>query len=116
MNVGPRDPFSGMALSLIDSTSEISKGLNNFGSSTEELFRLTFEKRPESSGKRSAFASSLKGIGKASINVVRAPVDLAFAFTQGLHNAPKLWGDHNVVLPETIEGIPSGVTAASKVN
>ncbi|KAJ6107264.1 hypothetical protein N7523_008587 [Penicillium sp. IBT 18751x] len=114
LNVGPRDPFSGMALSLIDSTSEIGKGLNNFGASTEELFRLTFEKQSVASSKSSALASGLQGIGKASVNVVRAPVDLVFAFTQGLHNAPKLWGDHNVELPETIEGLQSGLTAASK--
>ncbi|KAJ5303951.1 uncharacterized protein N7443_003611 [Penicillium atrosanguineum] len=114
LNIGPRDPFSGMAFAFIDSTSEIGGGLNHFGASTKELFRLTLEKPFVHSGKRSAFASSLKGIGKASVNVVRTPVDIAYAFTQGLHNAPKLWGDHHVELPETIEGIPSGLTAAGK--
>ncbi|KAF7527637.1 hypothetical protein PCG10_002601 [Penicillium crustosum] len=57
----------------------------------------------------------MKGIGKASVTAVRAPIDVAFAFTQGLHNAPKLWGDPYVELPETVEGIPTGLTAASKI-
>jgi hypothetical protein len=114
LNIGPRDPFSGMAFAFIDSAAEISGGLGHFGASTQELFRSIFEKGSVHSGKRSAFASSMEGIGKASINVVRAPIDISFAFTQGLHNAPKLWGDHHVELPETIEGIPTGLTAASK--
>jgi hypothetical protein len=104
-----------MAFAFIDSAAEISGGLGHFGASTQELFRSIFEKGSVHSGKRSAFASSMEGIGKASINVVRAPIDISFAFTQGLHNAPKLWGDHHVELPETIEGIPTGLTAASKV-
>ncbi|KAJ5403043.1 uncharacterized protein N7487_008939 [Penicillium crustosum] len=116
LNIGPRDPFSGMAFAFIDSAAEIGGGLSHFGASAQELFRSIFEKGSIHSGKRSAFASSMKGIGKASVTAVRAPIDVAFAFTQGLHNAPKLWGDPYVELPETVEGIPTGLTAASKVN
>lgn len=105
-----------MAFAFIDSAAEIGGGLSHFGASAQELFRSIFEKGSIHSGKRSAFASSMKGIGKASVTAVRAPIDVAFAFTQGLHNAPKLWGDPYVELPETVEGIPTGLTAASKVN
>ncbi|KAJ5623679.1 hypothetical protein N7490_012284 [Penicillium lividum] len=116
LNIGPRDPFSGMAFAFIDSAAEIGGGLSHFGVSTQELFRSIFQKRSLHSGKRSAFASSMEGIGKASVNVVRAPIDIAFAFTQGLHNAPKLWGDHHVELPENVEGISTGLTGGGKVN
>lgn len=116
LNIGPRDPFSGMAFAFIDSTAEIGQGLKDIGASTRELFTLTFEKRSICSGKRSAFAATFKGIGRVSTNVVRAPIDIAFAFTQGLHNAPKIWGDRNVELPETIEGVSSGIKIGSKVS
>lgn len=105
-----------MAFAFIDSTIEVGQGLKDIGASTQELFKLTFEKRSICSGKRSAFAATLKGIGRVSINLVRTPVDIAFSFTQGLHNAPKLWGDRNVEIPETIEGISSGIKIGSKVS
>jgi hypothetical protein len=104
-----------MAFAFIDSAAEIGGGLSHFSASTQELFR-SIVKGSVHSGKRSAIASSMEGIGEASINVVRALVDIAFVFTQGLHDAPKIWGDHLVELPETVEGIPTGLTAASKVS
>jgi hypothetical protein len=104
-----------MACAFIDSTRAIGHGLSDFGGSTQELFKLIFEKQSTCSGKKSAFAASIMSIGKITINVARIPIGIAFAFTQGLHNAPKLWGDRNVEPSESIDGISSGIKIGAKV-
>ena len=47
-------------------------------------------------------------------NVITAPMDLTLAFSQGLHNAPKLYGDTTVRVPHRISGIQSGLRAAGE--
>lgn len=41
-------------------------------------------------------------------------MDLALAFAQGFHNAPRLYGDSTVRTPTRISGIQSGLRAAGK--
>jgi hypothetical protein len=115
LNIGPSDPFSGMACAFIDSATAIGHGLGDFGGSTQELFKLIFEKQSTCSGKKSAFATGIMSIRKITINVARIPIGIGFAFTQGLHNAPKLWGDCDVEPSEPIEGISSGIKIGAKV-
>lgn len=42
-------------------------------------------------------------------------MDLTASMAQGLHNAPKLYGDRTVRAPEKISGWQSGLKAAGKV-
>ena len=54
------------------------------------------------------------GLSKAAQTLVKAPMELTLAFSQGLHNAPKLYGDKTVRVPHRITGIQSGLRAAGE--
>lgn len=54
------------------------------------------------------------GVKRAGIAMLTMPNDLAVAFAQGTHNAPRLWGDNTVRKPIKIHGVKSGLTAARK--
>ncbi|RKF61110.1 UDP-glucose,sterol transferase [Erysiphe neolycopersici] len=54
------------------------------------------------------------GIGKTIGAIVKAPMDLSLAVSQGFHNAPRLYGDSTVRRPVRITGIKSGLKAASE--
>jgi hypothetical protein len=58
----------------------------------------------------------LKGICRASSTLVRAPVHMAMALTQGLHNSPKIWGDQTVRPLETVRDFPSGLKSGGRVS
>ena len=46
---------------------------------------------------------------------IKLPMDMTLAMTQGLHNAPKLYGDSTVRHMHKVTGVGSGLKAAGKV-
>ena len=100
----------------MDSAGSFLKGLEEIGSSMSK----DFDKRP-STGKHSCCSrdsrtgTCLKGIGQASSIFVRAPVHIGVAFSQGLHNAPRIWGDRTVKPLETARDFPSGLKTGGRV-
>jgi hypothetical protein len=64
------------------------------------------------SGKRSRTKKGLKRLGAMPF---KTTADFTASLAQGLHNAPKLYGDKTVRPPEKITGWQSGLKAAGKV-
>ncbi len=56
-----------------------------------------------------------KGLRRLGAMPFKATADLTASLAQGLHNAPKLYGDKTVRPPEKITGWQSGLMAAGKV-
>ncbi|KAI0996439.1 Sterol 3-beta-glucosyltransferase [Podosphaera aphanis] len=54
------------------------------------------------------------GFEKTAKTIIRAPMDLSLAVSQGFHNAPRLYGDSTVRRPTRITGLNSGLKAAGK--
>ena len=54
------------------------------------------------------------GLKRAGAAILTMPNDLHVAIAQGLHNAPRLYGDATVRKPIRITGVKSGFTAARK--
>ena len=54
------------------------------------------------------------GLKRAGVAILTMPNDLHVAIAQGLHNAPRLYGDATVRKPVKITGVKSGFTAARK--
>ncbi|TQS37115.1 hypothetical protein Golomagni_02421 [Golovinomyces magnicellulatus] len=52
------------------------------------------------------------GIGKSAGALVKSPMNLSLAIAQGLHNAPRLYGDRTVRRPFRVTGFISGLKAA----
>ncbi|RKF59115.1 UDP-glucose,sterol transferase [Golovinomyces cichoracearum] len=52
------------------------------------------------------------GIGKSAGALVKSPMNLSLAIAQGLHNAPRLYGDRTVRRPFRVTGLISGLKAA----
>ncbi|KAJ5812656.1 hypothetical protein N7474_008957 [Penicillium riverlandense] len=115
IHVGPRDPVSGIALAMLDSAGSAIKGFEEIRSSMSRKFK----RKSSAPGYFNQFRDSrtgacLKGMSRASSSLVRAPIHVGVAFTQGLHNAPKIWGDRTVRPLETFSDFPSGVKAGGK--
>ncbi|KAK5114614.1 hypothetical protein LTR85_010191 [Meristemomyces frigidus] len=55
-----------------------------------------------------------QGFKKSGAALITMPNNLHVAIAQGLHNAPRLWGDATVRKPVRITGFKSGVVAARK--
>lgn len=101
----------------MDSASDFMQGLEGFRCSAKDILRSSLQNsspKPEESGIRILTASGFKGIAKASAAVIRTPIACSFAFSRGLHNAPKLWGDPKIRSLEAVNGIGSGFEAGSK--
>ncbi|MCJ1311902.1 hypothetical protein MMC25_005575 [Agyrium rufum] len=54
------------------------------------------------------------GLAHAGKAMLKAPMDISVAITQGFHNAPRLYGDETVRVPHRISGIQSGLRAAGE--
>ncbi|POS86223.1 hypothetical protein EPUL_000395, partial [Erysiphe pulchra] len=54
------------------------------------------------------------GVGKTAGAIIKAPMDLSLAVSQGFHNAPRLYGDRTVRRPVRITGLKSGLKAAGE--
>jgi hypothetical protein len=67
---------------------------------------------PEAINKKSRTKKGFKRLGAMPF---KATADLTASLAQGLHNAPKLYGDKTVRPPEKITGWQSGLKAAGKV-
>lgn len=116
--MGPRDPFSGMALVLADTSTDIIKGIDEVTSIRKLLLDSSPSALPNGVKKLDRFEMAkltLRGIGRLSSATARLPLHLAFAFCQGAHNLPILWGDNDVRRIEPVENLPSGFRAAGKV-
>lgn len=117
IHVGPSNPLSGVALAMIDSTGSAMKGLGEIVSSMSS----NFKKEPSILADGNHFRDSragtcLKGICRTSSTLVRAPIHMGVAFTQGLHNAPSIWGDNEIRPLESVRDFPSGLKAGAKVS
>ncbi|KAF2730956.1 UDP-Glycosyltransferase/glycogen phosphorylase [Polyplosphaeria fusca] len=51
------------------------------------------------------------GFKKASVAILKTPMNMTLALTQGFHNAPRLYGDETVRRPPRITGFHSGLRA-----
>jgi len=51
------------------------------------------------------------GVKKSTLSLLKAPMNLSVALTQGFHNAPRLYGDETVRRPPRITGFHSGLRA-----
>ncbi|KAJ5298272.1 uncharacterized protein N7443_006392 [Penicillium atrosanguineum] len=114
IHVGPRNPVTGIALAIFDSTGSAIKGCGEIGSSMS----WNFEKatREEDVHFRDSRAGTfVKGFCRASSSLVRAPVHMGMAFTQGLHNSPRIWGDNAIRPLETVQDFPSGLKTGGKL-
>ncbi|OGE54296.1 hypothetical protein PENARI_c006G11403 [Penicillium arizonense] len=115
IHVGPQDPISGMALAMLDSAGSALQGFEDIGSSVTR----NFKSKPKAPGHDHRFRDSragvcLKGMTRISASLVRAPVHIVVALTEGLHNTPKMWGDRTVRPLDDIQDLPSGLKAGGK--
>ena len=58
---------------------------------------------------------SMKGLTRIATATAKLPMEMLLATAQGLHNAPKLYGDRTVRQMPKVTGVRSGVKAAGKV-
>ena len=58
---------------------------------------------------------SMKGLTRIATATAKLPMDMLLATAQGLHNAPKLYGDRTVREMPKVTGVRSGFKAAGKV-
>jgi hypothetical protein len=58
---------------------------------------------------------SMKGLARIAGATIKLPMDMTLAMTQGLRNAPKLYGDSTVRHMHKVTGVGSGLKAAGKV-
>lgn len=102
---------------MIDSVREAIKGFQEIGSSMNKNFsqKPTTQRPGHSRFRQSRTGTCLKGIGRASATVVQAPVHMGVAFTQGLHNTSRLWGDQTVRPLEDLRDLGNGLQAGGKV-
>jgi hypothetical protein len=138
---GPLEPISGSITASISALSDLTIGLGNLGaslsrkisdksSSSVDLTTGTKLSPSDASSdrasrdilrrpvtpERSASASSLrKGLKRLGSGTKASIVDIPMAITQGMHNAPRLYGDNTVREAPKISGFGSGMSAAGKV-
>lgn len=116
IRVGLRDLVSGVVLAMVDSAGSGIKGFKEVGSSISRNLKIKSFTRGDGNCFRDSRAGPcLKGIGRASSSLVRAPAHVRMALKQGLHNAPRIWGDHTVRPLDNIHDFPSGLKACGKV-
>jgi hypothetical protein len=101
---------------MLDSAGSAIQGFENIASSVAR----NFKSKPKAPGHGNRFRDSragvcLKGMTRISASLVRAPVHMGLALTEGLHNTPKIWGDGTVRPLDGIDDLPSGLKAGSKV-
>jgi hypothetical protein len=58
---------------------------------------------------------SMQGLTRIASATIKAPMDIALSMAQGLHNAPKIYGDRTVREMHKVTGLGSGLKAAGKV-
>jgi hypothetical protein len=58
---------------------------------------------------------SMQGLTKIASASIKLPMDVTLSTAQGLHNAPKLYGDHTVREMDKVTGLGTGLKAAGKV-
>jgi hypothetical protein len=107
-----------MAFSVIDSTSDLIGGLQQFSLSFGRIFNSTnVQEEDKNSGMKrlNAITPALGGIVQVSLASIRAPINISIAMTQGFHNAPRLWGDQKVRPQMTVGGFSGGFRAGYKV-
>lgn len=117
LNMGPRDPLSGISLALLDAVFGICGGVKRFTHTFKRNRRsqsLSDMKETETETKHRVTNASFDGIGDALAALLRAPVQVGMGLTQGFHNAPKIWGDKIIRSQIPIHGISSGIKAGYK--
>ena len=102
---------------MLDSTGSALQGFEDISCS---LIR-NFESKPKAPGHSHRFRDSgtgicLKGMTRISASLMRAPIHMGIALTEGLHNSPKLWGDRTVRPLDDVHDLPSGLKAGGKVS
>ena len=75
----------------------------------------TEENKKESEGRPLGTSRSIKGLTRIASATAKLPMDLTLAVAEGLHNAPKIYGDRTVRQMPKVTGMGSGVKAAGKV-
>lgn len=58
---------------------------------------------------------SMQGLTRIASATIKSPMDIALSMAQGLHNAPKIYGDRTVREMHNVTGLGSGLKAAGKV-
>jgi hypothetical protein len=101
---------------MLDSTGSAIKGFGEIGSSMSWNFDKASSREENIHFRDSRAGTFVKGFGRASSSLVRAPVHMGMAFTQGLHNLSRTWGDDAIRPLETVHDFPSGLKAGGKVS
>jgi hypothetical protein len=58
---------------------------------------------------------SMQGLTRIASATIKAPMDITLSTAQGLHNAPKIYGDRTVREMDKVTGLGSGLKAAGKL-
>jgi hypothetical protein len=108
LDIGPRDPFTGVAFTIVDSALDLFSSVMELSSCFRDAL-----KSPEH--KKENLFLSLKELGKSSAIILQTPIHVGVALTQGLRNAPKIWGDENIRALPVVDGAFVGFKAGYKV-
>lgn len=57
---------------------------------------------------------SMRGLTRIASATIKAPMDITLSTAQGLHNAPKIYGDRTLREMPKVTGLGSGLNAAGK--
>ena len=117
LNYGPLDPISGAVGAALDSAVQLLQGVKQIGASLSGGRGNVRSHSNEESGsvERGTNTNGPKGAGKATRAVVQAPVNTGVAITQGIHNAPRLWGGQVSRKQPCVTGLRSGLKAGGNV-
>ncbi|KAJ9639324.1 hypothetical protein H2199_006357 [Coniosporium tulheliwenetii] len=133
---GPWEPVSGGGLAIADLFYDVFKGIGEMGSgftgSPGRPYTRPAPRSTEACGGTAESSTSytqvplpsvkdavlgfgpIKGTGRMTKAIVRAPMAFTVALAQGSHNAPRLWRDTTVRPTDKITGLGSGLKAAGK--
>ncbi|KAI9888442.1 MAG: hypothetical protein M1814_006921 [Vezdaea aestivalis] len=115
---GPGEPFTGGSAALLYSISNVLKPVVNAPSKVKRTYlgqssrNLNSKRKDNASLANRLFHDATYTASKTASALANAPLDLIVALAQGLHNAPRLYGDKTIRKPTRITGISSGLRAA----
>ncbi|KAJ5496979.1 UDP-glucose sterol transferase [Penicillium fimorum] len=109
LNYGALGPISGAVGAALDSAVQLLQGVKEVRASLSGCRNNGHSHSGAESG--SAEKGGSKGARRATRAVIQAPVNIGVAITQGIHNAPRLWGGLVSRKQPCVTGIRSGLKA-----
>lgn len=116
LNFGSVDPISGGLSVALGSALQLLQGAKEFGTSLSNVLKEV-NSHPSATGRSgSSISDGLKGIRRSSRAVIRVPIDIGVAVTQGVHNSPRLWGGQVQRKQPCVKDFGSGLKAGGNVS